>query len=1245
MEELRELYKLEKGPTVNMSNISEKTQWETLLISSNEKIVQNTMFLAQQWLQEGKGFEIFKSLIYANNDVLVQNTMHLLVNYSNQKNIVEAIKSKGMKRQIEVMKSAPIAKKIVLLQFVANLLTDPTCHETFMTSGGLSFALDLLYWDEYTPIKPGTSSTNNSTKTSTTEESEQINTLGFMILSPLMAARAESRDYSIFSTKECFTAFTRTLLKKNLSDDARRIVLSILANLLSSQPNRKLFSDANGTAPLIKILQGNLKNDSQIEIILTLVSNVIADMDIGLKIVEGEGVVKGLMEFLTTGSAACIQSTLGIFLNLATHEELIERSLKDMVSSGIFEKILVHLRAKNSPPEIRSRAALAISNLMMNEEVQKLFLTEKNGIKTLASLLKTEKDENVLSRVIIAIFHMTMFNDLLRNALIRDGLEELTSLLTSSQTPLKLRKEIVKVIVNLCLGDGEQAFSKRVDLIKALLEYVSKSTDPEFQELSAIALENLSTSAKVNSIIEQNGGYAAAVEFLKSASDSKTRERSALLISRLATNSKMRREFQKNPEVEPLLQRVKQQQLEEDKKGNSGNDGVRKAVLLAVNNVAVPHFENLEPVSLVPQPKEFAEFEHYDFSKDKISSNNNDDDDEIFDNYDDDDDDDNEALRVLSARSASISFPSVSSSSTSSSSSSSTPPRGNSVSSFSTKTPGKQEPEKTPKSAEKSSEKSSSAKSTPKLSEKSTKSSEKSTEKPSEKLGDKSLDPDKRKSFRILETQKAKDVPHADIPDWQRKMLSRNPKSTIGGNNTEEEVVQKMIDPTTGEEVEDRSLSLEFYAVADDDADSQKKNPKEQTPSRPSKILGGGTIGSSGSSTSSGSGTIGSSGENFASKTGTYKSSTIGISNGARFHSTSINTTPKGGGSITTKPRSSSGGSESKSDKKLSEAERLNLAKMHFRRTRVAQELLDTEGTYVRNLAIVIKKFQNPLFQIARTKKPLLPTDKIRLIFSSIEIIFGCNTMLLEGLNQRMARWSSKQYLGDVFLYMADFFRVYTEYINNFDKAQKELIRSCSDSKLSKWLENVRVSDVCAGQSLMSFLIMPVQRMPRYELLLKELQKATPNDHPDAEHLKNAIQRITDVNTYLNSKKKEADDHFKMIELAEKLVGKAVKMLLTPRRNFIWEAEITWSDTKHEAEKGNDGSLLMFNDVLVITKMVKKKYKIIHVIPYAGIQPKWQGEQLSFRYDALKVHMFDIKFKTKPGFLNTKQRLDGVCPG
>ena len=42
----------------------------------------------------------------------------------------------------------------------------------------------------------------------------------------------------------------------------------------------------------------------------------------------------------------------------------------------------------------------------------------------------------------------------------------------------------------------------------------------------------------------------------------------------------------------------------------------------------------------------------------------------------------------------------------------------------------------------------------------------------------------------------------------------------------------------------------------------------------------------------------------------------------------------------------------------------------------------------------------------------------------------------------------------------------------------------------------------CAGQSLQSLLIMPVQRVPRYELLLRELIKQTDDDHVDMADLR-----------------------------------------------------------------------------------------------------------------------------------------------
>lgn len=46
---------------------------------------------------------------------------------------------------------------------------------------------------------------------------------------------------------------------------------------------------------------------------------------------------------------------------------------------------------------------------------------------------------------------------------------------------------------------------------------------------------------------------------------------------------------------------------------------------------------------------------------------------------------------------------------------------------------------------------------------------------------------------------------------------------------------------------------------------------------------------------------------------------------------------------------------------------------------------------------------------------------------------------------------------------------------------------------------------------------MPVQRIPRYQLLLKELEKRTPADHPDMLCIKKALEMIIEVAKECNS--------------------------------------------------------------------------------------------------------------------------------
>lgn len=75
-----------------------------------------------------------------------------------------------------------------------------------------------------------------------------------------------------------------------------------------------------------------------------------------------------------------------------------------------------------------------------------------------------------------------------------------------------------------------------------------------------------------------------------------------------------------------------------------------------------------------------------------------------------------------------------------------------------------------------------------------------------------------------------------------------------------------------------------------------------------------------------------------------------------------------------------------------------------------------------------------PLREAARTE-PIISQDDIRTIFSTIEIVVATNLELLEGIQGRITTWHPNQTIGDVFITMAAFMKVYTNYVKNFNNA------------------------------------------------------------------------------------------------------------------------------------------------------------------------------------------------------------------
>lgn len=109
------------------------------------------------------------------------------------------------------------------------------------------------------------------------------------------------------------------------------------------------------------------------------------------------------------------------------------------------------------------------------------------------------------------------------------------------------------------------------------------------------------------------------------------------------------------------------------------------------------------------------------------------------------------------------------------------------------------------------------------------------------------------------------------------------------------------------------------------------------------------------------------------------------------------------------------------------------------KRRRAVEEIVTTEQSYVRGLQTLCNTFYNP---IRLTPKSLLlrkstrndadkanqrviAADEIAAIFSNCDTLLGFHEQLLSQLETRFSTWSDVQKIGDIFLQMAPFLKMY----------------------------------------------------------------------------------------------------------------------------------------------------------------------------------------------------------------------------
>ncbi|XP_029952054.1 FYVE, RhoGEF and PH domain-containing protein 4-like isoform X2 [Salarias fasciatus] len=201
----------------------------------------------------------------------------------------------------------------------------------------------------------------------------------------------------------------------------------------------------------------------------------------------------------------------------------------------------------------------------------------------------------------------------------------------------------------------------------------------------------------------------------------------------------------------------------------------------------------------------------------------------------------------------------------------------------------------------------------------------------------------------------------------------------------------------------------------------------------------------------------------------------------------------------------------------------------------IASELLNTEKAYVTRLKLLDQEFYAKLMEEAN--KGTFPVDVVKNIFSNISSITTFHRdFLLPDLEKRMGEWASTPRIGDILQKLTPFLKMYAEYVKNFDKAM-ELLKHWTDRspQFKAIIQDIQSQEACGSLTLQHHMLEPVQRVPRYEMLLKDYLKKLPQDDPDRRDAEKSLEIIATAATHSNSAIRKSENLKKLMEIYEML--------------------------------------------------------------------------------------------------------------
>ena len=174
------------------------------------------------------------------------------------------------------------------------------------------------------------------------------------------------------------------------------------------------------------------------------------------------------------------------------------------------------------------------------------------------------------------------------------------------------------------------------------------------------------------------------------------------------------------------------------------------------------------------------------------------------------------------------------------------------------------------------------------------------------------------------------------------------------------------------------------------------------------------------------------------------------------------------------------------------------------------------------------------------------------------------------------------------------FFKLYFEYFHNFPQSNNLLDELAERQDFSQFIDQLRTNPKYNQLSLKDYLIKPVQRLPKYVLIMKEIRKNTPCFHPDMCNISRVLKTFEDVNNSNNEKLNQVVNRYKVNDIERSLL--LTHSLQEPGVEFVLEEPASLLTMSGEVI---EGTLYLLSTELIVAKQSNKgRSRVLSCVPF-----------------------------------------------